>query len=386
MVALGAAKEATVHGGRSPIKLNWFFVIIKKKKKKNFAKKGTRGELRFRFQLTNAEKFEKVAFIDVFDCEAEQNLQSNIEVSNILRGNFKLVVDQKMQLSNKRLCLRVHCAAKQAANASQKPQPIVFETKKFHVEFTGAQGSNALVKSSKSPNATKVDTKTKVKTDATKKVPKDPNRKIGASSQSKKNKASNKTSAKNIQEHNPKEEKKDTSSQLTVYKVNNHSQPLSLPQSSENSGDIKAPETKSDDERNQLANKHLPLADNISAAESVGSQDMDDTNGTQPRLSLIKSKHDENNQPADYTDSSEEEEINSGDEQAVDSPDSPVHHPRTQESVEIDRLMKRKFSTRGPAFNNHSTVLEDPDLVIVVGYSDSDEETSDKSLTTQSHE
>ncbi|ETO02886.1 hypothetical protein RFI_34527 [Reticulomyxa filosa] len=162
---------------------------------------------------------------------------------------------------------------------------------------------------------------------------------------------------------------------MYIYKVNNHSQPLSLPQSSENSGDIKAPETKSDDERNQLANKHLPLADNISAAESVGSQDMDDTNGTQPRLSLIKSKHDENNQPADYTDSSEEEEINSGDEQAVDSPDSPVHHPRTQESVEIDRLMKRKFSTRGPAFNNHSTVLEDPDLVIVVGYSDSDEET-----------
>ncbi|ETN97522.1 C2H2-type zinc finger-containing protein, partial [Reticulomyxa filosa] len=217
---VGSGKRSdTSTGGRSPIKLKFtypimdgyiyrlkgiffFFYYIKKG--------GTRGELRFRFQLTNAEKFEKVAFIDVFDCEAEQNLQSNIEVSNILRGNFKLVVDQKMQLSNKRLCLRVHCAAKQAANASQKPQPIVFETKKFHVEFTGAQGSNALVKSSKSPNATKVDTKTKVKTDATKKVPKDPNRKIGASSQSKKNKASNKTSAKNIQEHNPKEEKKDT--------------------------------------------------------------------------------------------------------------------------------------------------------------------------------
>jgi len=34
--------------------------------------KGTRGEIRFRFQLTNADKFDKVAYIDVFDCEAKK--------------------------------------------------------------------------------------------------------------------------------------------------------------------------------------------------------------------------------------------------------------------------------------------------------------------------
>jgi len=164
---------------------------------------------------------------------------------------------------------------------------------------------------------------------------------------------------------------------------------LPLAQSNENSGDLKAPETKSDDDKSPLMNKPLPLVDGHSGADSDASneEEMINTN-VQTRLSLIKSMHKETeNKPATYTDSSEEEEeldSNSRDEPEMEIVDSPTDgHAKTQESMEIDRLMKRKFSTRAPNVAGNSAVLEDADLVIIVGYSDSEDDNHDNSSTTQ---
>jgi len=74
----------------------------------------------------------------------KKNVQSNIEVNDIFRGHFKLVVDEKMQLSNKSLCLRLRCRAKPIT--SPKNTWFQFETITFHIEFGVPGAPNSFVK------------------------------------------------------------------------------------------------------------------------------------------------------------------------------------------------------------------------------------------------
>ncbi|ETO29617.1 hypothetical protein RFI_07504, partial [Reticulomyxa filosa] len=301
----------------------------------------------FRFQLTNMDRVDKVAQIDMLDCEAEQNIQSNIEVNNILRGNFKLVVDAKMRLSNKRLRLRVHCRGKPPG-----PQNTYsFETKQFYIEFGATPGAMASsVGNSKDQH--QVLSPQKAKQSASKRQ-----HKVETTSKVHKKKQEQKGNKNGGLNLNAK--KKHIQNKIFV-----HFQ-----------WRAESTEIKNDEDKVPLGTKPLQ-GDGHIPTDEFDSEDMGAGNAAgKVRLSLVKSEHkDDDFRPSDVTDSSEEADDIS-DEEKDENSDSPVvAHATTQESIEIYRLMKRKFSTRAPSTNNSSTVLDDPDLVIVVGYSDSEDE------------
>jgi len=294
-------------------------------------------------------------------------------VSNILRGNFKLVVDEKMQLSNKKLSLRVHCQLRQVSSNTPK-KVYTFETKPFYVAFCAAQASNTFVKRNKDQQQLGQSKK------IVKKLQNKPKRDSGLTGGPKK-----KLDKKDNGKVRPKKEKKTQRQKIASSTIPENNTiptlpqniPLSLPQSNENSNDLKSQDRKSDDDRSPMTvadiNNAMMLEYNTSIAESVDSQGVGGANEkTQTRLSLIKSQA--NHELDHFTDSSEEETSISEEEEKTSSANG--NHIKTQESVEIDQWIRRKFSTRGPTINNRSTVLEDKDLVIVVAYSDSDDDMS----------